>query len=81
MEPAVAGVPTFFGPNYQDFDEAVQIINSESGFVIKEGKDFIDKMDSLLSKEYRIKLASNQAFNLIKNNIGSSNKLVKEIIS
>ena len=81
MEPAVAGVPTFFGPNYQDFDEAVQIINNESGFVIKKGKDFIDKMDLLLSKEEKITLASNQAFNLIKKNIGASNKLVKEITS
>jgi len=81
MEPAVAGVPTFFGPNYQDFDEAVQIINNESGFVIKKGKDFFDKMDLLLSKEDKITLASNQAFNLIKKNIGASNKLVKEITS
>ena len=81
MEPSVAGVPTFFGPNYHDFDEAVQILNNESGFVIKKGKDFIDKIDLFLSKEDEITLASNQAYNLIKNNIGSSNKFVKEITS
>ena len=40
MEPAVAGVPTFFGPKYQNFDEAIQIINNEAGFVIKKRKRF-----------------------------------------
>ena len=81
MEPAVAGVPTFFGPNYQSFDEAVQIINNEAGFVVNKGRDFIDKMDSLLNKQDKIKLASSQAFKIIKNNIGSSDKLVEDIIS
>ena len=81
MEPAVACVPTFFGPKYQSFDEAVKIVNSEAGFVIKKGKDFIDKMDSLLNEQNEITLASSQAFKTIKNNIGSSDKLVEDIIS
>ena len=81
MEPSVAGVPTFFGPKYQSFDEAIQIINNEAGFVLKDGRDFIDKMDSLLNKQDEIILASSQAFKIIKNNIGSSDKLVEDIIS
>ena len=81
MEPAVAGVPTFFGPKYQNFDEAIQTINNEAGFVIKKGRDFIEKMDSLLHKQEKIILASSQASMIIKNNIGSSERLVEEIIS
>ena len=81
MEPAVAGVPTFFGPKYQSFDEAIQIINNEAGFVIKKGRHFIYKMDLLLNKHNKIMLASSQAFKIIKNNIGSSDKLVEDIIS
>ena len=81
MEPSVAGVPTFFGPKYQSFDEAIQIINNEAGFAIKKGRDFIDKMDSLLKDQDKIVLASSQAFKIIKNNIGSSERLVEEIIS
>ena len=81
MEPAVAGVPTFFGPKYQNFDEAIQTINNEAGFVIKKGRDFIEKIDSLLNKQEKIILASSQASMIIKNNIGSSERLVEEIIS
>ena len=81
MEPAVAGVPTFFGPKYQSFDEAIQIVNNEAGFVIKKGSDLIDKIDLLLNKRDKIILASSQAYKIIKKNIGSSEKLVEEIIS
>jgi len=81
MEPAVAGVPTFFGPKYQSFDEAIQIVNNEAGFVIKKGSDLIDKIDLLLNKRDKIILASSKAYKIIKKNIGSSEKLVEEIIS
>jgi hypothetical protein len=38
-------------------------------------------MDSLLNKQEKIILASSQASMIIKNNIGSSERLVEEIIS
>ena len=37
MEPSVAGVPTIFGPNYNEFDEALEILNYKSGFCIEKG--------------------------------------------
>ena len=81
MEPSVAEVPTIFGPNYKEFDEAVEIINNKSGFCIKNGREFIESLDSLLSDEKQLLLASTSAKELITKNSGASSKIVEEILA
>jgi 3-deoxy-D-manno-octulosonic-acid transferase len=81
MEPSVAEVPTIFGPNYKNFDEAVEIINNKSGFCIKNGREFIESLDSLLSDEKKLLLASTSAKELITKNSGASSKIVEEILA
>jgi 3-deoxy-D-manno-octulosonic-acid transferase len=81
MEPSVAEVPTIFGPNYKNFDEAVEIINNKSGFCIKNGREFIESLDSLLSDEKKLFFASASAKELITKNSGASSKIVEEILA
>ena len=81
MEPSVAGVPTIFGPKYHDFDEASEIINNKSGFSIKKGTEFIEILDQFINNDQKLILASQVAQELVNNNAGASNKIVREILS
>jgi 3-deoxy-D-manno-octulosonic-acid transferase len=81
MEPSVAGVPTIFGPKYHDFDEASEIINNKSGFSIKKGTEFIEILDQFINNDQKRILASQVAQELVNNNAGASNKIVREILS
>lgn len=80
MEPSVAEVPTIFGPNYNDFDEAIKILNNRSGFCIKNGKELIRILDLLLGDDQKLLLASTSAKDLINNNSGASNRIVEAIL-
>ena len=81
MEPSVAGLPTIFGPNYNEFDEALEILNNKSGFCIEKGAEFIEILDQLLNNDQRLLLTSAAAKDLIDNNSGVSNKVVEAILS
>ena len=81
MEPSVAGVPTIFGPNYNEFDEALEILNNKSGFCIEKGSEFIEILDQLLNNDQRLLLTSTAAKDLIDNNSGASKKVVEAILS
>ena len=81
MEPSVAGLPTIFGPNYNEFDEALEILNNKSGFCIEKGAEFIEILDQLLNNDQRLLLTSTASKNLIDNNSGVSNKVVEAILS
>ena len=80
MEPSVAGVPTIFGPKYHNFDEATEIINNKSGFSIKNGTEFIETLDQLINDDQKLILASNAGQQLINDNVGSSKKIVEEVL-
>ena len=81
MEPSVAGVPTIFGPNYNEFDEALEILNNKSGFCIEKGSELIEILDQLLNNDQRLLSTSTAAKDLIDNNSGVSNKVVEAILS
>ena len=81
MEPSVAGVPTIFGPKYDEFNEASDIINNKSGFSIKKGTEFIEKLDQLISDDLKLISASLSAQKLVKKNAGASNKIIDVILS
>ena len=81
MEPSVAGVPTIFGPNYNEFDEAIEILNNKSGFCIEKGSELIEILDQLLNNDQRLLSTSTAAKDLIDNNSGVSNKVVEAILS
>lgn len=48
LEPAVYGVPLIFGPVYQNYFEAVDLINSKAAISYTDKNDFFLKMDELI---------------------------------
>jgi 3-deoxy-D-manno-octulosonic-acid transferase len=44
LEPAAFGMPIFFGPNYQDFQEAVDLVERRGAFAVKDRTELIGKI-------------------------------------
>ncbi len=41
MEPAAFGMPIFFGPNYHNFQEAVDLVERKSAFAVKDQQELV----------------------------------------
>ena len=81
MEPAVARNPVIFGRNYSNsnFLEANQLLNSSAAFSINSSEDLMNIFTNLSNKDFYLH-ASNSSKNVIKNNLGSTKKLMSVII-
>ena len=80
MEPAIASNPVIFGPKYQKFNEAEQILKLGGGFCVHDSKSIEKIFSKLLKSSNLLKKAGNASLNLITNNIGSSDKVINGII-
>ena len=80
MEPAIARLPILFGPKYENFHEAEELINSGGGWAIDNGQGLFDKINMLLSDNSKIIPASLAATDVIHKNIGAATRVVRGII-
>ncbi len=81
MEPAIAKLPVFFGPNYTKSQEAKQLINAGGGFKINNGTDFYNEIKLLLSNKEQLVKSSLSSKSIIDENLGSSNRVVQGILN
>lgn len=79
LEAAVWGKPVLFGPNYQKFREARQLIESGAAFSINNETELIEKMGQLLSDAKLLEHSSIAAGNYIKANAGATQKIMDYI--
>ena len=80
MEPAIARLPIFFGPKYDNFPEALELIKVNGAFCIKDGNDFISGVNNLFKNKNSFLKASYAATDVIHRNLGSSTRIVRGII-
>jgi len=80
MEPAVAGVPTIFGPNYKKFKEAVEILNEGAGKTIKEGSGFKETVINYFNDDKILVKSSRSAVKIINSHIGATKKILNHIL-
>ena len=80
MEPAIARLPVFFGPRYNNSPEAEKLINVNGGFVINNGKDLKDHIEKLLNDKNAFIKASFSSTDVIHSNLGSATRVVRNII-
>ena len=78
LEPATFGLPIIFGPNYQKFTEAKDLIKLGGAFSIKDASEF-DKAISLLNDEQVLKTASHIAKYYVQSKVGATEKILKSI--
>ena len=80
MEPAIARLPIFFGPKYDNFPEALELIKVKGGFSIKNGSDLVVGVNNLFKDKNSFLKASYSATDVIHRNLGSSTRIVRGII-
>ncbi|WP_337942402.1 glycosyltransferase N-terminal domain-containing protein [Parabacteroides sp.] len=79
LEAAVYGIPVLFGPRYQKFKEARDLIKVGGGFSVSDKQAFCDKMDELLTYHEVLEAAGESAGRFVSGNAGSTDKILKEI--
>lgn len=79
LEAAVYGIPVLFGPRYQKFKEARDLIKVGGGFSVSDKQAFCDKMDELFTYHEVLEAAGESAGRFVSGNAGSTDKILKEI--
>ncbi len=75
LEPAAFGLPIIFGPNFQKFEEAKQLLASSGAFLVKNESDFQEIMEQLAEPDFR-KKAGQSAKNWLLENRGATEKVI-----
>lgn len=66
LEPAVFGVPIIFGPNYENYFEAIDLLEIQAAQRFVDQYDFDSKMMELIENETERKKRGNNAWNYIQ---------------
>lgn len=80
LEAAAYGVPVIFGPNYQKFQEAKDLVAQKAGFSIKSIQELEDLLKILLNDENAYASSANEAKKIVNSGLGATQKIVDEII-
>ena len=79
LEASVYGIPVLFGPKYQKFDEAVNLIKKNAAFSIKSYAEFETIMLKLISDSSLSNKCGQNALKYMNDNFGACDKIMKFI--
>ena len=79
LEAAVYGIPVIFGPKYDKFKEATDLLARKGAFTINDKDSFYKIMNHLRNSSDAIKSAGSNAENYVKSNTGATNNILKRI--
>jgi 3-deoxy-D-manno-octulosonic-acid transferase len=79
MEPAVFKIPIIIGKNYQNFNEAKDLVKAGGILSVKSTNDFNKKIDLLLSNKKKREELGEINYNYIKLNSGATKKVLNKI--
>lgn len=80
LEPAVYGMPVLFGPGYQKFSEAVELVKCGAGLPVGNADDFRKMMDQLFSNPEVLRKKSKDAAEFVKSH-GGATKVILDYIA
>jgi len=80
LEAATFGLPILFGPNYNKFQEAKDLIAFGGAFSITCQNELSHKLDELFSNPAALKNAQKVAGEYVKNNIGATDLICAHIL-
>jgi len=72
VEAAVYGIPVIFGPKYQKFMEAIQLIEAKGAFSVQSEEEFKSLLDRLLSDEAFLAQSGKQAGTYVLSRSGAT---------
>lgn len=76
LEPAVFGIPIIFGPNYENYFEAIDLIENKGAERFKDQYDFDEKMEKLVSDETERTKRGKAAADYIRQKPNSTNLIM-----
>ncbi len=79
LEAAVFALPIIFGPKYQKFDEAKELINREAAFSVSNYNDFAEITKKLVADSEFRKTSGNNSEVYVKENIGATERVFNKI--
>ncbi len=79
LEAAVWGVPVFFGPNNQRFQEAQELKASGGGLEIGGNDDFVRLMDAFMAHPQHIQEAGRAAGGYVGSRVGATRKILSDL--
>lgn len=79
LEAAVYDIPVIFGPEYEKFKEACNLLEIGGGFLINNSTDFAEKMDELLADPSLITSAGKIAGEYVRGNAGTTEKIMNDL--
>ena len=80
LEAATFGLPVIFGPNFNKFREAVDLIRLKAAFTVEDFSGFKKIMDALISDQQLLTDAGKNARNYVKSNLGATDAITKFVI-
>lgn len=79
LEAAVYGIPVLFGPKYDKFKEAKDLIAVGGGFAIADEQEFISRINDLLSYHDLLTSSGQAAGDFVNKNTGATDRILKEL--
>ena len=76
LEAAVYGIPVIFGPKYQKFQEAVQLLEAKGGFSVKSYEELKALLDRMLEDESFLRETGTNAGTYVTGNAGATDKVL-----
>ncbi|MDL2256103.1 3-deoxy-D-manno-octulosonic acid transferase [Parabacteroides sp. OttesenSCG-928-K15] len=79
LEAAVYGIPVLFGPKYQKFKEAKDLIAIGGAFSITKASEFNDRMNEFLTYNELREEAGNAAGTFVRQHTGGTDKILQAL--
>jgi len=80
LEAACFGIPVFFGPIHDKFNEACELISKKGAFCIRNYNEFKDLLDRLLKDDLLLKESGKTAGEYVQKNVGATDIILKKTI-
>lgn len=78
LEPAIYGLPVFFGPNHQRFKEACDLKACGGGFTFSNADEFNTLATNLLSNAETLKAAGKAAGDYCESMLGATDRIMQD---
>lgn len=79
LEPATFGMPIVFGPNFQKFKEASDLVEKNCAFPINNVEEFNTVINHLLFNAETLQKISDLTSQYIKSNVGATKKILQKV--
>lgn len=79
LEAAVYGMPVVFGPKFDKFKEAKELIANKGGYTIKNYEQMSTLFDRFITDKEYLKATGNIAGNYVSSNAGATEKILKDL--